>query len=192
MWFFLVFPMTDPLLEIITETQHNKNYDFYYNCYCHYLPLSPVMLPVLGNHIKMYIINLLTCSSISNCILQKNWDKWLIKIKRTCGVEDFVLINNISFQNWTNNDHVVLFGKLLKNKITATELSQEKLGAKCNLISNWCTSWHNLMVDPSWADSANSVQGCFSRVQKANGIAIKKKMNPCFRKHFYFTINKVI
>ena len=37
------------------------------------------------------------------------------------------------------------------------------------------TCCKNLVVGPSSADSANSVHGCFSRVQNANGISLKVK-----------------
>ena len=39
------------------------------------------------------------------------------------------------------------------------------------------TSCNILVVAPFSADSANSHQGCFSRVQKANGIAVRKVNN---------------
>ena len=47
------------------------------------------------------------------------------------------------------------------------------------------TPWQSLIVGPSTADSANSVQGCFSRVQKANGIAVIRKQIIIFTKYRY-------
>lgn len=41
--------------------------------------------------------------------------------------------------------------------------------------SSCVTFWQNLVVSPSSADSANSVQGSFSRVQKAKGISGRKR-----------------
>lgn len=52
-------------------------------------------------------------------------------------------------------------------------------GAGCGLGFFFCllawffTSWQNFVVGPSSADSANSVQGSFSLVQKAKGMAGK-------------------
>ena len=104
----------------------------------------------------------------------------------TCSVEELFLINNISFQNWTNDDHVMLFGKLRDETVTYINKQKKSLQQShlplYSIYNEKCyfTSWHSLMVDPSSADSANSVQGCFSRVQKANGIAIWQ------RKQFLF------
>ena len=42
------------------------------------------------------------------------------------------------------------------------------------IITN-LTSERNLVAAPVSADSANSHQGCFSRVQKANGMAMQGK-----------------
>ena len=51
------------------------------------------------------------------------------------------------------------------------------------------TSWQNLVVGPSSADSANSVHGNFCRVQKANGIAKNKIENMSHKKLLLFFLH---
>ena len=56
------------------------------------------------------------------------------------------------------------------------------------------TSCRNTVVGPLSADSANWLHGCFSRVQKAKGIAVVKKSNSGFHRKLhaenYFTMLK--
>lgn len=82
------------------------------------------------------------------------------------------VVQLLSFQNWGNNYHVVFPGQLI------THDGMIKLAInhnKCTVAKNHkITSWQNRVVFPSSADSANSVHGSFSRVQKAKGMAMKR------------------
>ena len=55
--------------------------------------------------------------------------------------------------------------------IYCKDMLKSQIKYKAHTNTQLPTSWHSLIVGPSSADSANSVQGVFSRVQKANGIA---------------------
>ena len=69
------------------------------------------------------------------------------------------------------------------------------------LNRQWCnqvwhnTSWHILTLGPSSADSANPVQGSFSRVQNAKGITTSKEKEsnhapqPCVGPHKILLLN---
>lgn len=50
------------------------------------------------------------------------------------------------------------------------------MGKIHSLLPIQLTIFKNLVVGPSSADSANSHQGCFSRVQNANGIAMERQI----------------
>lgn len=60
---------------------------------------------------------------------------------------------------------------------------------RCTVSDLWnLTSWQKRVVLPSSADSANSVHGCFSRVQKAKGMAVDSKRQVSL---FYWQIRNV-
>ncbi len=78
----------------------------------------------------------------------------------------------VSFQDRRNYHHFVAGGKLNKERISSFKVTKVSVTVP---NSRWLTSARKRVEGPVLASSANWVQGCFSRVQNANGIAITRK-----------------
>ena len=56
----------------------------------------------------------------------------------TCGVENLVLMNTVSFKNWRNNYHVVLFSKLRRKQTKTFQTNIIRAGVSIKFeVGSW-------------------------------------------------------